>query len=175
MISAADAHESVVRSMLIHLFPVGMQYINGDTPEQRDLWQDRLLGSRRVAHEDVLRLYMERVVGGDLPAHYDAERVFAYMSDCNSLDQFLRSLEPEQWPDVIFHLSSFEFRREHVEPGKFLKTRFIFLYKILYNPLHGRDSQANLVGRTEQGRTDGLSEECYSGRWLSVTSFAGRE
>lgn len=117
LIKAGKSQGGVVQAMLSYLFPIGMQYINGDMPEQGNQRQDKLLNDRRVAHEDILRLYMERVVSGDLPAHYDAERAFAFMSDRNALDQFIRSLEPGRWPDVIFHLSSFEFRREHVEPG----------------------------------------------------------
>ena len=117
LVEAGKSQRRVVQAMLNHLFPAGMQYINGDMPEQGDQWQDKLLVDCRVAHEDILRFYMERVIGGDLPAHYDAERAFAFMSDRNALDQFIRSLEPARWPDVIFHLSSFEFRREHVEPG----------------------------------------------------------
>ena len=117
LVEAGKSKRGVVQAMLNHLLPAGMQYINGDMPEQGNQWQDKLLVDCRVAHEDILRLYMERVIGGDLPAHYDAERAFAFMSDRNALDQFIRSLEPARWPDVIFHLSSFEFRREHVEPG----------------------------------------------------------
>ncbi len=120
LIDAAKTHEGVVRSVLIHLFPVGMKYINGDVPDQGNQWQDKLLIDRRVAHEDILRLYMERVTGGDLPAYYDAEGAFALMNDRNALDQFIRSLEPRLWPDLIIHLSRFEFHREHVEPGIFV-------------------------------------------------------
>ena len=117
LVEAGKSQRGVVEAMLNHLFPAGMQYINGDMPDQENQWEDKLLGDRRVAHEDILRLYMERVVGGDLPAHYDAERVFNYMSDHDALDQSIRSLEPERWSDVIYKLSNLEFRRKHVEPG----------------------------------------------------------
>ena len=146
LIEAGKAQRRVVQAILNHLFPAGTQYINGDMPEQGDQRQDKLLGSRRVAHEDVLRLYMERVTGGDLPAHYDAERAFAFMSDRNALDQFIRSLEPERWPDVISHLSSFEFRREHIEPG------IIVLFNLLPElPDNSRDqypAQKKIKGAT---------------------------
>ena len=117
LVEAGKSQRGVVEAMLNHLFPAGMQYINGDMPAQENQWEDKLLGARRVAHEDILRLYMERVVGGDLPAHYDAERAFTHMSDRNALDQFIRSLKPERWQDVIYKLSNLEFHRKHVEPG----------------------------------------------------------
>ncbi len=117
LIDAAKTHEGVVRSVLIHLFPVGMKYINGDMPDYGGKWEEKLLGNRRVAHEDILRLYMERVSGGDLPSFYDAKKAFALMSNSDVLDDFIHSLKPEQWSNVIFNLSKFEFRREHVEPG----------------------------------------------------------
>ena len=120
LIESAKTQEGVVQAMLSHLFPVGMKYINGDVPDQGNQWQDKLLIDRRVAHEDILRLYMERVTGGDLPAYYDAEGAFALMNDRNALDQFIRSFEPRRWPDVIDHLSRFEFHREHIEPGIFV-------------------------------------------------------
>ena len=41
------------------------------------------------------------------------------MIDRDGLDGFMRSLDPARWPDVIFHLKSFEdlFRSAHMEPG----------------------------------------------------------
>ena len=55
----------------------------------------------------------------DLLAFYDAERAFAHMTDRHGLDEFIRSLDPALWRDVVEHLESFEdrFRPEHVEPG----------------------------------------------------------
>ena len=119
LLEAAKTQGGVVQAMIYHLFPVGMQYINGDMPDQENQWEDKLLGSRRIAHEDILRLYMERVVGGDLPAFYDAERAFARISDCKAFDEFIRSLDPTQWQYVIWNMRNFEsqFRPEHVEPG----------------------------------------------------------
>lgn len=117
LVEAGKSQRGVVQAMIYHLFPVGMQYIDGDMPDHGKQREDKLLSSRRIAHEDILRLYMERVIGGDLPAFYDAKRAFAFMNDHNALDHFIRSLGPERWPDVISNLSGFEFRREHVEPG----------------------------------------------------------
>ena len=115
----AKTQEGVVQAMLSHLFPVGMQYINSDMPDHGNQWEDKLLSGRRVAHEDIFRLYMERVVGGDLPAFYDAKRAFERMVDRDAFDKFIRSLDSTQWQYVIWNLRNFgeQFRPEHVEPG----------------------------------------------------------
>ena len=79
--------------------------------------KEELLRDRRVAHEHVLRFYLERVVGDDLLSFYDAERAFARMANRHELDGFMRSLDPARWQDVIVNLNSFEFSPRHVEPG----------------------------------------------------------
>lgn len=119
LINATKTQQQVVRAMLSHLFPVGMRYINGDTSGYEDKWEGKHLSDRRVAHEDILRLYMEHVAGGDLPSFYGAKRAFECLSDRNTLDEFLRSLDSTQWQYVIWHLRNFEdqFRLEHVESG----------------------------------------------------------
>ena len=109
--------KGVVQAMIHHLFPPGLRSPGDITND--DEWAGRLLLERRVAHENILRLYLERVVDSDLLAFYDAERAFERMTDRHGLDEFIRSLDPALWPDVIEHLESFEgrFRLEHVEPG----------------------------------------------------------
>ena len=77
------------------------------------------LVERRVAHEHVLRLYLERVVGPELLAFHDAEQVLARMTDRYEMNEFIRSLEPTRWQDVVSNLCDLgiRFRPEHVEAG----------------------------------------------------------
>jgi hypothetical protein len=72
-----------------------------------------------VAHEDILRLYLERVVGEGLQAFTDAEHAWARMAERAALDSYLRSLDAERLQDVIASLEVYEeqFAPEHVEPG----------------------------------------------------------
>ena len=120
LIQAGKTHQEkeVVRTMLRHLFPAGWRQ-HQETHTNDDEQAGQLLPERRVAHEDILRLYLERVGDSDLLAFYDAERAFAHMTDRHGLDEFIRSLDPALWRDVVEHLESFEdrFRPEHVEPG----------------------------------------------------------
>ena len=103
---AAGQQPEVVQAMLGLLFPE-------DAVDRKE----ELLRERRVAHEHVLSFYLERVVSDDLLSFYDAERAFARMADRNDLDEFMRSLDPARWQDVVSNLNGFEFSPKHVEPG----------------------------------------------------------
>ena len=119
---AARTGKAVVVSMIDRLFPAGSQllqmsdddsspYVNEDVTNQ--------LSEGRVAHEHVLRLYLERVIGPDLLAYHDAERTLAAMTDRDELNRFMRSLDPTLWQDILSNLIRLDdrFRPEHVEPG----------------------------------------------------------
>ena len=113
-----EEEKEVVRAMLRHLLPAGWRQ-HQETQTNYEEQAGQLLPERRVAHEDILRLYLERVDDSDLLTFYDAERTFARMADRHGLNEFMRSLDPARWRDVVEHLESFEdqFRPEHVEPG----------------------------------------------------------
>ena len=119
---AVRTANDVVEAMIDNLFPVGARlrvssdgdsapYVNDDAAEH--------LSERRVAHHHVLRLYLERVTSPELLAFHDADRALARMADRNGLNEFIRSLEPTRWKDVVSNLCDLvdRFRPEHVEPG----------------------------------------------------------
>ena len=119
---AARTAKEVVEALVGHLFPVAARlrqmsdgasepYVNDDAAQH--------LRERRVAHERVLRLYLERVTGPDLLAFHDAERALARMTDRGGLNDFIRSLEPSRWQDVVSNLCDLAdwFLPAHVEPG----------------------------------------------------------
>ena len=119
---AARMAREVVEAMIDHLFPVGARirtmsdgesapYANDDEAEH--------LSERRVAHEQVLRWYLERVASPDLLTLHDAERALARLPDRDGLDEFFRSLERTRWQAVVSDLCNLaaRFRPEHVEPG----------------------------------------------------------
>ncbi len=121
----------VVEAMIRILFPAGSRYsaIPQEDPsellaalrnaDERMPPARPLLAARRVAYEPILRCYLERVSGDDLLAFYDAGRAFELMTDCEALHQFMRSLDPSRWRNVIEHLMEFEnrFQEKHVVPG----------------------------------------------------------
>lgn len=117
LIAAAGKHEAVVRAMIERLFPAGQHHIGGS--HYGSNWKGRWLRDRRVAHDDILRLYLERVAGEGLVAFTAAEQAWAYMADRTALDTYLRSLDAARLQDVIASLETYEdkFASEHVVPG----------------------------------------------------------
>jgi predicted KAP-like P-loop ATPase len=117
LVEAAEGRADVIRAFINRLFPAAERHTGGSHygPE----WKNGWLRERRVAHEDVLRLYLERVVGEGLQAFTDAEEAWSRMADGTALDAYLRSLNPERLQDVIASLEVYEeqFTSEHVGPG----------------------------------------------------------
>jgi len=117
LIEAAGDRSGVVRALIERVFPAAERHIGGSHygPD----WERRWLRERRAAHKEVFRLYLERVAGEGLQAFTSAERAFAHLANRDALDEYLRSLPPDQLEGVILSLETFEeeFRPEHVVPG----------------------------------------------------------
>lgn len=117
LLEAGNDHGDVVRAMIARLFPAGQRHVGGS--HYGGDWKGRWLRERRVAHEDILRLYLERVAGEGLQAFTDAEQAWARMADRDALEEYLRSLDAGRLQDVIASLEAYEdqFAPEHVVPG----------------------------------------------------------
>ena len=117
LITVSETHEQVVRAMINRLFPAAGRHI-GNT-HYGGGWKSTWIKERRVAHEDILALYLERVAGDNLLAFLDAERSWARMADRSAFDSYLRSLDVTRLQDVISSLEVYEdqFEPEHVVPG----------------------------------------------------------
>jgi hypothetical protein len=117
IIGAAGRRASVATSAIKLLFPAARKFIDNYhfTSDARQGW----LRAKRVAHPDILRLYLERVPSAGLKSHYAAEQAFSLLGDNDALTAYLRSLEPSQIEDVISALEVFEgeFRPEQVVSG----------------------------------------------------------
>lgn len=108
LIEAGGRDKKVVRAVVERLFPAALRYIS-NTNYGPD-WLGRWLTARRVAHAEILGLYLERVAGEGLWAFTDAERAFTLLDDSDALDTFLRSIELERLEDVIAALENYEGR-----------------------------------------------------------------
>ncbi len=106
LIQSADEHQEVVKSLVRRVFPAGERHLGGT--HFSGSYQGRWLRDRRVAHEDLLRLYLERVAGERLNAFLDAEKAYALFDDEMALEHYLRSLSPERVEDVVSQLESYE-------------------------------------------------------------------
>jgi hypothetical protein len=117
LIEAGDKHRNVVEGLIKLLFPGAEQHIGGS--HYSSDWKNRWLQERRVAHQDILHLYLERVIGAGLQAFTDAEQAWARMADRSALDSYLRSLDVERLEDVISSLEALEneFASHPVVPG----------------------------------------------------------
>ncbi|MCJ7481578.1 MAG: KAP family NTPase [Thermodesulfovibrionales bacterium] len=117
LIKAAGKYGPVVNALIERLFPAGIKYISG-THYGGD-WKNSWFKERRIAHEDILKLYLERIEGESLQAFTAAEQAWNLMSDKPALDKYLRSLDLNHLEDVIASLENYEeqFASEHVIPG----------------------------------------------------------
>jgi hypothetical protein len=117
LVEAGGEDEAVVRALIQRLFPFGQRHIGG-TSYGSD-WTNRFLRDRRIAHESILRLYLERVAGQQLTNHYDAKRAWEAMDNRSNFDAFLRGLDSERQEDVIAGLEAYEdeYTLDQVVPG----------------------------------------------------------
>ena len=117
LIDGAGDHSSVVKSMIARIFPAAGHYDWGD--DYREELKDGWLRDRRLAHADILRLYLERMESDNLQAFVEAEGIWKHMAERETFDKHLRSLLPEQRQNVIASLELYEkqFLPEFVVPG----------------------------------------------------------
>ena len=117
LIELSGSHGEVIRSMILRLFPAAARHVGGSHFGAD--WNAQWLRDRRVAHQEILRLYVEGVAGSSFKAFTDAERAFALMNDRNALDSFLRSLDFDRLESVISSLEIFEDKTspDKVVPG----------------------------------------------------------
>ena len=111
--------QEIVKQMLHHLFKYPSQTSAQSQISTLPSSEPGLLKNRRVAHEDILRLYMECVPGAKLSVLEKAKEILASMNDRDALDRRFRSCKLEEWPYIVRHLLSFQdqFHRDYVEPG----------------------------------------------------------
>ncbi|MEQ7870639.1 P-loop NTPase fold protein [Chromohalobacter salexigens] len=117
LIEAGGDQSECVRNLIRRLFPGGERHLGG--MHYGGDWKNRWLRERRVAHKDVLRYYLERVIGEQLQAFSDAESAWARITDKTAFASYLESLPIERVQDVISSLEAYEdeFSAEHVVPG----------------------------------------------------------
>ncbi len=117
LLAAGGVRADVVRDMIARLFPAGRRHLGG-TRYGAD-FKARWLREYRVAHEDFLRLYLERVAGESLRAFRDAELAWSRMADRDALETYLRSLDSTRLEEVISALETYQdqFASIHVVPA----------------------------------------------------------
>jgi len=106
LLKAAGEQEAVARAMISRLFPAGLHHIENNNygPDWLKTW----IKARRVAHPEVLSLYLERLATPKLKALTDAEHAFGLLGDERALDSFLRSIDLDRLEDVIAALEIYD-------------------------------------------------------------------
>ena len=90
-------------------------------------WENGWITNRRVAHREVLRLYLERTLDRGMLAHLEAERAWQSMADQEALQSILESLHDNLRIEVVSALEAFEdqFAPEHVVPAVTALLNFV--------------------------------------------------
>lgn len=117
LIESAKPHDEVVRALVCRVFLGAQRHVAGCQHDGAD--EDKWLPQRRVAHGQILRLYLERVAGPELLSFTDAEVAVARMTDLDALDGYLRSLDRGRLHEVIASLEAHEdqFDSDRAVPG----------------------------------------------------------
>lgn len=103
---AGEKNKEVVKDLIKRVFPAGGRHL-GESSYSGE-FSKHWLKDRRMAHKDILGLYMERVASDGLVAFGEAEKAYAIMTDQKALDEFLRAIEEEKLEDVVAALENYE-------------------------------------------------------------------
>lgn len=93
-VAGSKTEEQVVRALLRRLFPIFRFTDTDRKPLGQNVGEQHLLSRRRVAHESILRLYLERVADSELRAFQIANDAFERMTDLNAFEEFMASIDP---------------------------------------------------------------------------------
>lgn len=114
LINAGKSRNSIVRSMLCHLFPAAQNpsWNFYDMPSTR-----KPLQKRRVAHENILRLYLEQTTNSELLAVDAARQALQTMGSKTTFENFWHQHNPTRWIRIIHYLKGYEdeFRSEWID------------------------------------------------------------
>jgi energy-coupling factor transporter ATP-binding protein EcfA2 len=110
-------HTDVLRDVITRLFPGARHFVGGS--HYGSEWLKTWIKDRRVAHPDILALYLERVANPQIVAFGHAEQFFVALSDRAALEALAAEYDVDTTRDVVNSLESFEhdFPREGVVPG----------------------------------------------------------
>jgi len=117
LIAAAQSQQKTAKAILTRLFPSAERYIRNMNHGSE--WKKDWLIARRVAHINILKLYLERTASPELLDLWDAERILVILDDRSKLEDHISGIEPSRREAVLSALSNFKskFKTKHVVPG----------------------------------------------------------
>ncbi len=122
LLTAAKAQQAVAHALIYHLFKKPQNICREghfDQADSKDEWVGKLLQDRRIAHEDILLRYLERIDNEGLLNFRDAQQAFELLTNIAEFEKFIGNFEPERRMNVISNLYSLNnrFESKHMEPG----------------------------------------------------------
>lgn len=117
LIEVSGGNSNIIKDIIRRLFPAARRHIENNIYGAE--WKKKWLQERRVAHEDILQLYLERYAGDHLKAFLHAEKAQLFMDNRKLFDHYLRSLDVSEITDVITALEVYEdqYKSGSVEPA----------------------------------------------------------
>lgn len=117
LLASSPASPEVVRAVITRLFPAARRHI--ENMHYGSDFMNEWLRDRRVAHPEILKLYLERIVGEQVAAFDLAEQAFAVLDDERALSQSLGALDGDQLAETLLALKAYEeeFPPVSVEPA----------------------------------------------------------
>lgn len=106
VIAAGASHPDVMVAAISRLFPAAQRHIGNNTYGSD--WLPIWLRARRIAHPDVLALYLEHSTNQSLQAFDAAEKAFGILDDQAALERLLRDMDASTLEDVVAALEAFE-------------------------------------------------------------------
>lgn len=106
LLAAAGKNAPIVQALVERVFPAGSRHLGGTNYGSG--WSGQWLSARRVAHADVLWLYLQRAIGPEMQAHIEAEHAYSLMREPDTLAGFLTGLSSNRIHDVIASLENLE-------------------------------------------------------------------
>lgn len=125
LVASAGEKSEVVRALIRRCFPAALRHIEGSN--FGSTWLEQWRVGRRVAHEDLLNLYLDKTASASLVAFNAAERAYKLMDDEGRLNAYLRGIEPDLRQDVISALEDFtsKFTESQVVPSSIVLFNLI--------------------------------------------------
>ena len=106
IVAAGERKPDVIKALIERVFPAAQRHI--DNSRFGSSWQSGWLRQRRVAHPDVLALYMEQVSNDSMRAFGSAEKAFAVLDDEGALSALLHDCDISELEDIVSALEAFE-------------------------------------------------------------------
>jgi hypothetical protein len=117
LLEVAGENAGLVKDLLRRVFPAAIRHFENNNYGSD--WLRSWIRERRVAHPDVLQLYLERTLSEGLASFVVAERAFELLEDGTAFRALMDELPPGNREDVIRGLENFEgdFPTTGIVPG----------------------------------------------------------